>query len=173
MSPKPISHYDTTTQEYVEIIYSLLQDSPVARIKQISQQRGVTPSTVSTAIRNLQKQNLVDHQKFGYVDLTHEGKELGKRLERRHELLRFFLENVLGVEGDAAEKDACLIEHVITSETSGKLLRFIEFIESFPGSSPYWLEQYKQLQVDGKGEVLCQRCPHDHTPGIESPKAQI
>jgi DtxR family Mn-dependent transcriptional regulator len=170
MSPKSISHYDTTTQEYVEIIYSLLQDNPVARIKEISQQRGVTPSTVSTAIRNLQKQKLVDHQKFGYVDLTREGQELGKRLARRHELLRFFLENVLGVDSEAAEKDACLIEHIITSETSGKLLRFIEFIESFPRGSPYWLEQYRQLALAGHGEIPCQSCPHDTIPEIDSPK---
>ena len=170
MSPKSISHYDTTTQEYVEIIYSLLQDNPVARIKEISQHRGVTPSSVSTAIRNLQKQNLVDHQKFGYVDLTHEGQELGKRLARRHELLKFFLESVLGVESDSAEKDACLIEHIITSETSSKLLRFIEFIESFPHGSPYWLEQFRQLQVDGKGKIPCQSCPHDTMPMIDSPK---
>jgi DtxR family Mn-dependent transcriptional regulator len=169
MLPKPISHYDTTTQEYVEIIYSLLQDNPVARIKEISQQRGVTPSSVSTAIRNLQKQNLVDHQKFGYVDLTNEGQELGKSLARRHELLKFFLENVLGVESDLAEKDACLIEHIITSETSGKLLRFIEFIESFPHGSPYWLEQFKQLQIAGQGKIPCQSCPHDSISGIESP----
>jgi DtxR family Mn-dependent transcriptional regulator len=160
MSPKPISDYDTTTQEYVEIIYSLLQDNPVARIKQISQERGVTPSSVSTAIRNLKRQNLVDHQKFGYVDLTSEGQELGQRLARRHELLRFFLEHVLGVDGEAAENDACLIEHVITSETSAKLLRFIEFIESFPRGSPFWLEQYKHLQIDGSGDIPCRSCPY-------------
>ena len=158
--PKLIADYDTTTQEYVEIIYSLQQENRVARVKEISEQRGVTPSTVSTAINNLKKQNLVNHQKFGYVDLTEEGEELGRALTRRHTLVRYFLEYVLGVDNEAAEKDACLIEHVITTETSDKLIDFIEFVENCPRGGPYWLEQFKQCQKIGQGKIPCKKCPH-------------
>jgi len=162
---RPISYYDTTTQEYVEIIYSLLQESRVARIKEISEQRRVTPSTVSTAIENLRKRNLVDHRKFGYVELTEEGRQLGKGLARRHEMIRFFLENILGVEGESAEKDACLIEHIITPETSASLLALIEFVESCPRGSPYWLEQFKLCQRTYDGATACASCPHGVTEG--------
>jgi len=160
MLPRPISYYDTTTQEYVEIVYSLLQGSRVARIKEISEQRGVTPSTVSTAIENLRKRKLVDHRKFGYVELTEEGHQLGRLLARRHEMIRFFLQNVLGVEGESAERDACLIEHVITPETSAKLLHLIEFVESCPRGSPYWLEQFRLCQRTDHGGIACEGCPH-------------
>ena len=155
---KSITQYDTTTQEYVEIIHALMQENPVARIKDISRLRGVTPSTVSTVIDNLKKQDLVSHQKFGYVSLTPEGIALGEALERRHQLVRSFLENVLGVDSKVAQDDACLIEHVIAAETCDKLLDFIEFVEKCPHSESSWLHQFKQCQKDGQGRIPCKNC---------------
>jgi DtxR family Mn-dependent transcriptional regulator len=155
---KSITQYDTTTQEYVEIIHSLLQENPVTRIKDISRLRGVTPSTVSTVIDNLKKQNLVNHQKFGYVSLTPEGNALGEALERRHQLVRSFLVNVLGVNPKVAQDDACMIEHVIAAETCDKLLDFIEFVEKCPHSENSWLLQFKQCQEEGQGRIPCDNC---------------
>jgi len=151
---KSIAQYDTTTQEYVEIVHTLLQENPVARIKDISRLRGVTPSTVSTVIDNLKKQDLVSHQKFGYVSLTPKGHTLGKILSHRHQLIRMFLVEVLGVNLKVAQNDACLIEHVIASETCDKLLDFIEFVEKCPHSGTSWLDQFKQSQKDGKGLLI-------------------
>ena len=155
---KSIAQYDTTTQEYVEIIHALLQENPVARIKDISRLRGVTPSTVSTIIDNLKKQDLVNHQKFGYVSLTPKGHTLGKILSHRHQLIRMFLVEVLGVNPKVAQNDACLIEHVIAAETVDKLLNFIEFVTNRPVSGISWLDQFKQYHKDGKGRIPCENC---------------
>lgn len=155
---KSLVQYDTTTQEYVEIIYGLLQETPVARIKDISRLRRVTPSTVSTIIDNLGKQNLVSHQKFGYVILTPEGNTLGEALARRHQLVSSFLTDVLGVDPKVAQDDACLIEHVIAAETYEKLLDFIEFMANCPMSGSFWLQQFKQCQKDGQGRIPCESC---------------
>ncbi len=156
---KPLTDYDTTTQEYIEIIFRLQKENRVARVKDIATERGVTASSASTAIKNLKKLNLVNHQKFGYVNLTAEGQELGEALTRRHQLVRYFLVEILGVDYDAAEADACLIEHVITPETSDKLLDFIEFVEECPRGSPLWLDQFKQCQANGEGRIPCEGCP--------------
>jgi len=153
-----IVQYETTTQEYVEIIYDLLRVNPVARIKDISRLRGVTPSTVSTVIDNLKKQDLVTHQKFGYVSLTPEGHTLGETLSRRHQLVRMFLVEILGVNPQVAQDDACLIEHVIASETFDKLLNFIEFLTNRPASGISLLDQFKQCQKDGQGQSPCENC---------------
>ena len=160
---KPLTDYDTTTQEYIEIVFRLQKEDRVARVKDIAKERGVTASSASTAIKNLKKLNLVHHQKFGYVDLTKEGEKLGESLARRHKLLRFFLENVLGVDNDIAENDACLIEHVIAGQTFNKLLDFIEFMEKCPRGGPFWLQQFKQCQATGDGRIPCDNCPHELT----------
>lgn len=156
---KQVTDYDTTTQEYVEIIYGLQKENRVARVKEIAAERGVTASSVSTAIKNLKKLNLVHHQKFGYVNLTNEGLELGESLTRRHQLVRYFLVEILGVDYDAAEADACLIEHIINPQTFDKLLDFIEFVEECPHGSPLWLNQFKQCQEKGEGRIPCEGCP--------------
>ena len=68
---------------------------------------------VTVAVDRLKTAGLVTHEKSGYVVLTEEGKYLAGRLERRHTLVRRFLVEVLGVEPEIAEKDACNIEHVL------------------------------------------------------------
>jgi DtxR family Mn-dependent transcriptional regulator len=157
---KSISQYSTTIQEYVEIIFDLQQKNQVARIKDIARMRGVTPSTVTSAIRKLKKQELVYHQKFGFVGLTPQGQALGEGLNRRQRLVQFFLVKVLGVDPEVAENDACAIEHVITMETTDKLLTFIDFVEKCPRGGPLWLDHYKQCQEYGKGHLPCESCPY-------------
>ena len=48
------------------------------------------------------------------------------RIRRRHAVLRTFLTDVLGVDGDQAEIDACRIEHVVSTETMDKMVAFLE-----------------------------------------------
>ena len=50
-------NFDTTTQEYVEIIYDLQKNNKVARVKDIAKNRGVTRSSVSIALKLLKKRS--------------------------------------------------------------------------------------------------------------------
>jgi DtxR family Mn-dependent transcriptional regulator len=69
---------------------------------------------------------LVTQERYGKVFLTPSGREHAVRVKRRHRVLRAFLIQILGVSPDTADKDACLMEHVISSETMEKLVLFLE-----------------------------------------------
>ncbi len=124
-----VKDYSTFEQEYVELIYALLKNNPVARIKDIAGLRDVASPTVTVAVDRLRKSGLVEHEKSGYVVLTDEGQALAKRLERRHKLVRKFLIDVLGVEAAIAEEDACNIEHILHKQSIDSLELFLEKLD--------------------------------------------
>jgi DtxR family Mn-dependent transcriptional regulator len=57
------------------------------------------------------------------------------KVRQRHRLLRKFLIEVLGVNPRIAEKDACLMEHVVSPQTMEKLVSFLENAGQLEGAT--------------------------------------
>ena len=51
-------------------------------------------------------------------------------VERNEELLETFFRDVLGVDAEQAEIDACKVEHLLSIDTSMKLARLVEYVNS-------------------------------------------
>ncbi len=126
------SDFDTTTQEYVEIIYDIQKYKKVARVKDIAEKRGVTRSSVSTALNLLKKKGLITHESYGLIELTEKGNLLGKELEERHEIIKDFFLNILFLDPDIADENACKLEHHISSSALKSLVNFITFLKHHP-----------------------------------------
>jgi DtxR family Mn-dependent transcriptional regulator len=118
-----------TMEDYLEAIYVLKEDRGVARVGEIAQKLNVKSSTVNSAIKNLTEQNLVVHEKYGYVSLTEEGDKLAAEVKGKHDILYRFLTEFLMLDAQAAEKEACCIEHAISKETFQRLTKFFSFLE--------------------------------------------
>ena len=127
--PAVADTYNTTVQEYIEIIRDLVREHRVARIKDIADIRGVTRSSVSTAMNMLKELSLVDHEHYGYVNLTEEGAALGEILSSRHAIIQKFLHRFLRLDPNLADKEACKLEHAISTETLNALMRFVHETE--------------------------------------------
>ncbi|MDP8237913.1 MAG: metal-dependent transcriptional regulator [Candidatus Hatepunaea meridiana] len=123
--PEVDERYNTTVQEYVEIIRDIVQMHSVARVKDIAEQRGVTRSSVSTVLNVLRDLELIEHEHYGYVQLTKNGKKLGEILTRRHTVIRNFLTICLKLNPGLADKEACRLEHTMSSMTLNALVRFV------------------------------------------------
>ncbi|MBM3329936.1 MAG: metal-dependent transcriptional regulator [Calditrichaeota bacterium] len=127
--------FNATVQEYVEVIRDLIEAGPVARVKDIAERRGVTRSSVSIALKDLRSLGLVQHEHYGYVELTDDGRELGAVLSRRHAVIRTFLENILGLPAEAANNEACRLEHAMSPETLDALVEYVRRLEGCPWCS--------------------------------------
>jgi DtxR family Mn-dependent transcriptional regulator len=136
------SDFDTTTQEYVEIIYEIQKKKKVARVKEIAKQRGVTRSSVSTALNLLKKKKLINHENYGLVELTDEGQQLGEELEERHQIIKDFFIDILSINPEIAEQDACILEHHISTQVLDSFVGFIAFIKNYPD----WLKEFKSCE---------------------------
>ncbi len=119
-------------EDYLEIIFRLVQQNKVARVRDIAKAKDVKNSSVISALQRLAKEGLVDYQAHEYVDLTGDGRELAFRISQRHQFLKTFLMDLLQVDEETAEKDACSMEHAISLATMDRLTAFTEFITYCP-----------------------------------------
>ena len=113
-------------EDYLEMIGFILKEKGVVRVKDISARMHVRNASVTGALASLARSGMVVHEKYGYVDLTKEGKKISDTILKRHELLKNFLVNVLGLDANIAETDACQMEHAMSSETIEKLALWLD-----------------------------------------------
>lgn len=141
----------SSMEDYLEAIALLDQEKGVARVKDISRMLKVTSPSVHGAIASLEREGLVRHEKYGYVELTARGETLAAAVRERHQVFLRFLTLVLRIEPARAERDSCRLEHAIGSETLKRLAKFIEFIETCPRQEvPSWLQSFHRYLETGK-----------------------
>lgn len=109
-------HINESAENYLETILILSKKLPVVRAVDISEELGFKKSSVSVAMKNLRENNYIVVNKSGFITLTESGKAIADMIYERHELISSWLTG-LGVDPIVAVKDACKMEHVISSQS--------------------------------------------------------
>jgi len=117
-------------EDYLEAIVMLSNENKTVRVKDISKKMNVSMPSVHSALHTLKDQKLINHEKYGYVELTEKGEIVGNKIYEIHKKLTEFLTEILNIEYKIAEIDACKIEHCISSSTLEKLVAFLEFLKT-------------------------------------------
>jgi len=112
-------------EDYLEAIYILIMDKKVARVKDISQKLSVSKPSVINALKELEDRAYLQHERYGYVELTKSGMKQAEIIFRKHTMLKGFLKNILGVSDKNAEADACRIEHYLSEETISRIQDYL------------------------------------------------
>ena len=135
-------------EDYLEAIFNLAGESNVARSKDIAKLLRVSKSSVTGALRVLKKKGLANYKPYDYVTLTEAGQDAAAQVVRKHNVLKSFFVNVLGINADIAQQAACKAEHTLGPEVIAKLLSFIEFVTR-SGKNGYDLaDEFKQFCKD-------------------------
>ena len=138
-------------EDYLETIVFLREKNKVARVRDISNTLNVRAPSVTSALASLSKNNLVIHERYGYVQLTPEGERLAEIIVKKHKILIKFLTKILNINSKIATEDACKMEHSISPQTFEKLTKFMEFIETSPTEGrPQWLKGFDYYIKTGK-----------------------
>jgi DtxR family Mn-dependent transcriptional regulator len=112
-------------EDYLEMV-SFLSDEGAVRVTDIATRLGVSKPSVLTALRVLESQGLLEHERYRTVTLTEKGKLQAAEIRERHSLLDTFLQEIVGVSPDVAEKDACKMEHLLSEETLKKMRSLVK-----------------------------------------------
>lgn len=112
-------------EDYLEAIYMLIADGKPAQVRDVALMLSVKMPSVVKAIRELKKMELVTQEPYANIELTAKGMRLAKHVLNRHTLIRSFLMK-LGVSRKTADKDACLMEHILSAETIDKIRTYTE-----------------------------------------------
>lgn len=156
--------YTASIEDYLEAIALLSEDKHAARVSEISRALQVTMPSVSAALKKLSEEGLVEHERYGYVRLTNEGKRIADDVWWRHETLRRFLVEVLDVVAETADEDACRMEHSLSPDSLERLAKFLDFTLSCPRGEPEWLKGWQYFLEHGeRNEERVTRCLRDST----------
>lgn len=104
-------------ENYLETILVLTKKNGSVRSIDIADAMQFTKASVSRAMSILKRDNYIIMQPDGSIILTKEGQKKVAEVYDRHVTLTHFINEVLGVDVEIAEKDACRIEHIISPET--------------------------------------------------------
>ncbi|MFO7946479.1 MAG: metal-dependent transcriptional regulator [Armatimonadota bacterium] len=159
----------TTMQDYLESIYRLEMEEGTVRVKSIAEKMGVKMPSVTSALQTLEELGLVDHRKYQAVELTHEGRSQAQAVFSRHQALRSFLADILQIDDEQAEAEACQMEHAISTQTLCRLLALVDFIKKCPRGGDDWLEHLKGRWEGARCVDDCASCIEnidipDHSP---------
>lgn len=113
-------------ENYLEAIYELTGGSSGARVSDISERLGVTKASVNNAVLTLANKGLVVNEKYKEVYLTPAGLEQAKITSKKHNIIREFFIEVLKIDGDIADEDACSIEHVISNNSILAMMKYMQ-----------------------------------------------
>jgi len=135
-------------EDYLRTVYEIIEQKGYARIKDVSRELGVRPSSVVEMMRKLHDRGFVIYEKYGGITLTRRGRNVAEAVEMRHDTFKKFLEIIL-VPEDVAAKDAHVLEHRLDSKTILQFTRFVEFITRAtsadrPKFMRRWMEQFRK-----------------------------
>jgi DtxR family Mn-dependent transcriptional regulator len=142
-------------EDYLEAVAMLRGKGNVVRVSQISRKLKVKMPSVTSALKKLSEQELVEHERYGHIKLTPEGDKVAGEVLRRHKALTRFFVQALGIDRETAEGDACKIEHVISPLSLERVIKFVEFIEACPLGEANFPKRYQYYLEHGQPPEEC------------------
>lgn len=113
-------------EDYLRVLLELSDERTEIHSIDIAYALEFSRASVSRMIKILGEAGYLTKDDSGKISLTEKGYNIAASIRRRRDLIKDFLEEDLGVDPTAAEKEACKIEHTISDETERKLRTYIE-----------------------------------------------
>ncbi|MHA1437620.1 MAG: metal-dependent transcriptional regulator [Promethearchaeota archaeon] len=123
-----ISEIPESYQRYLDELYLISKKKKGGWVsnKELSDNLGVEPASVSGMLKKLKEKNLIKWEPRKAIRLTEKGKQIAMQLSETHKLLRIFFKNILKIQDDnIVERISCEIEHHITKDVKESLKEFL------------------------------------------------
>lgn len=108
----------------------------------------ITRGSVSITIKKLKDKGYIEEDQNKFLSLSDKGAELVNAVLTKRRMVEKFLAQVLGVSPELAEEDACKIEHLLTQETSLKLLSFMGYFFSDSKEARLFRKRFEKFSYD-------------------------
>lgn len=137
-------------EDYLEAIFNLSTSGRIARSRDIAKMLNVSKSSVTGALKTLSDRGLINYKPYDPITLTNEGQGVASAVAKKHDVIKSFFVDVLGVQESVAQKAACEAEHSLGAEITNKLLDFIEFVTGHADDGINLPEQFKKFCMNRK-----------------------
>lgn len=127
-------------ENYLEVIYLLIEKNKVARSKDIADKLEINRSSVTGGLQALRNRGLIKYEPYEFVTLTEEGRQIAANVLHRHNTLKEFFIEVLAIDEAEADETACRMEHGISKNIVNRLMDFAHYFKSCPNAGVQWHE---------------------------------
>lgn len=132
-------------EDYLEMIYRSSLEEGYMRINTLAELLNVQASSATKMVQKLALMGLLNYKKYGIIFLTDKGRQIGKFLLHRHNIIETFLKAIGVSENILVETE--LIEHNISCRT----LRNIDIFNSFIRDNPDFITRFEQYKSSYTG----------------------
>ena len=135
----------TTLEDYLVAIYNLEMANGVARASDVATAKGVSRSTVTSALKGLSARGLIVYAPYSHIRLTAQGQPLAREIAHRNMILTKFFRDVLKLDAPLADATACRVEHAVDADVIRRLGHFILYLERSDFDLERWAEDLPRL----------------------------
>jgi Mn-dependent DtxR family transcriptional regulator len=121
-------------EDYLEVIYELIQQKGYAPTVEISEYLNVKSPSVTKMMQRLYESGYINYERYKGVSLTGTGISIAESIHNKHGLLAEFFK-LIGIDEETANKDAEEIEHHLHKESIEKLEKFVAILKKELGTS--------------------------------------
>ena len=135
----------SSLEDYLEAIYKIIEEKHGVKAIEISKRLNVQRSSVTEALKNLAEKKLVNYGRYDVISLTEAGKKVAREVIRKHQVLYDFFSQILGVNPEEAQLNACKVEHVISEDAFKRLKAFVDFCKDSYSDKKTISEEFKNF----------------------------
>ncbi len=141
-SKKKIS---ASLENYLEAIYLIIEEKQAVKAIEVARFLNVGRSSVTEALKSLAAKGLVNYGRYDVLTLTQEGVNVAKKIIKKHRTLYKFFKNVLNLNDEESNQNACQIEHIISEHAFNKFTKYIEFNEKYAKNNDEYFKTLKDF----------------------------
>jgi len=136
--PNPASDL-TRVEDYLEVIYELIQKKGYARSADIASHLEIRSSSVTVMLQKLHSMGFIVYERYRGLVLTENGERLARSVQQRHLTILKFL-RILQIEEKIAKLDAEGIEHHLHKTTIQRITQLVDYIIEHPS----WFKTFEK-----------------------------
>ncbi|MFP7696806.1 iron dependent repressor, metal binding and dimerization domain protein [Trueperella sp. LYQ143] len=124
-------------EDYLKSIWLISEwDGKDAVPTELARRMGLSPSTVTEAIKKLANAGYVTHRRYGPIFLTEAGRRQAVRIVRKHRLIETFLHVTLGYSWEDLHAEAEALEHSVSDQFIEAIDKILEHPHYDPHGDP-------------------------------------
>lgn len=149
-------------EEYLESILDIEEIDGIAKTSAIARCMKVAPASVTEALQTLADKGYVHYEPYRGAHLTEQGREMARKVKRRHRLLEVFLSDVLHIARENVHSEACKMEHTLSDETECALCKMLNAPARCPHGS--------LIEACNRDVENCDTCLRENTVPLNCPR---
>ncbi len=116
----------SSLEDYLELIHNKISQNKEIKAIDIAHEFNISRSSVSEALIRLADMDFIIYEGRRGIKITQKGIEQARKTVKKHQILSRFFVEILDVNKNLANKNACKIEHVIDDELIEKMSLYLE-----------------------------------------------